>query len=96
VFFELDFSEEADDILNKLQINNPRKYKKVSKALGLMQTNLRHPSLNTHLYDSFQGPNQEKVFESYAENNTPSAWRIFWYYGSEQGVIIILTLTPHP
>ncbi|WP_242063349.1 hypothetical protein [Nostoc sp. FACHB-892] len=61
-----------------------------------MEVNLRHPSLNTHKYESLSGPNGEEIFEAYVENKTPAAFRVFWYYGSEQGVITILTITPHP
>jgi hypothetical protein len=70
--------------------------KSVQKALGLLETNPRHPSLQTHEYKSFQGPNNEKVYEAYAENKTPAAYRIFWYYGSTRGTICILTITAHP
>jgi hypothetical protein len=37
-----------------------------------------------------------EVFEAYAENKTPAAWRIFWYYGPDRKQITILTITPHP
>lgn len=50
----------------------------------------------THKYDSLSGPNGEEVFEAYAENNTPGAYRIFWYYGPSRGMITILAITPHP
>ncbi|MEH2220452.1 MAG: hypothetical protein V7K72_25715, partial [Nostoc sp.] len=53
-------------------------------------------SLNTHKYESLSGPNGEEIFEAYVENKTPAAFRVFWYYGFEQGVITILTITPHP
>ncbi|MFM5937574.1 MAG: hypothetical protein ACKPJ6_05940 [Dolichospermum sp.] len=61
-----------------------------------METNLRHPSLKTHEYNSLEGPNKEKIFEAYVENNTPVAYRIFWYYGPDQSELTILTITPHP
>ena len=38
----------------------------------------------------------EDVFEAYAENNTPGAYRIFWYYGPGKNQITILAITPHP
>ncbi|MFM5890507.1 MAG: hypothetical protein ACKPFD_15055 [Dolichospermum sp.] len=79
-----------------MEINDPKKYKKVLKTLGLMETNLRHPSLKTHEYNSLEGPNKEKIFEAYVENNTPVAYRIFWYYGPDQSELTILTITPHP
>ena len=37
-----------------------------------------------------------KVWESYLENNTPGADRIFWAYGPKQGDITVIGLEPHP
>ena len=37
-----------------------------------------------------------KVFESYLENNTPAAGRVFWVYGPGRGDITIIGLEPHP
>ena len=37
-----------------------------------------------------------KVWESYLENNTPGAERIFWVYGPGQGDITVIGLEPHP
>jgi hypothetical protein len=61
-----------------------------------METNLRHPSLNTHKYESLSGPNGEEVFEAYVESKTPAAFRIFWHYGPGREIITILAITPHP
>ncbi|QLE50179.1 hypothetical protein FD724_20195 [Nostoc sp. C057] len=94
--FKIIFSSEASTALAKLRQTDSKKYQKVLKTLGLMETNLRHPSLNTHKYESLSGPNGEEIFEAYVENKTPAAFRVFWYYGSEQGVITILTITLHP
>jgi len=46
-----------------------------------METNLRHPSLNTHKLKTLSGPGGEEIFEAYAQNETPGAYRIIWYYG---------------
>lgn len=46
--FRLEFSTEARNILANLQAIDPKKYNKVLKTLGLMSSNLRHPSLHTH------------------------------------------------
>jgi hypothetical protein len=96
VQYKLKFTTEAKEVIADLKINDPKKFNKVKKTLGLMETNLRHPSLKTHEYDSLQGPNQEKVFEAYVENKTPAAYRIFWYYGPDQYEITIFAITPHP
>ncbi len=61
-----------------------------------METNLRHRSLQTHQYQSLKGPNGEKVFEAYAKQNTPGAYRVFWYYGPGRKEITIVAITPHP
>jgi hypothetical protein len=46
--------------------------------------NQRHPSLHSHPYESFPVDRNVKVWDSYVENNTPGAWRIFWRYGPEE------------
>jgi hypothetical protein len=96
--FDLLFTESADDQLTELEKARDKKSvcKAVHKILGYMETNLRHPSLNTHEYNALQGPNNEKVFESYAQNRTPGAYRIFWHYGPGKGKITILDISPHP
>ena len=94
--FRLEFSPEAEIALNTLQTMDPKKYRKILKTLGLLETNLRHPGLNTHKYDSLSGPDRQPVFEAYVENKTPAAFRVFWYYGPGQGVLTILAIVPHP
>jgi hypothetical protein len=94
--FRLEFSLRAKASLETLADSDPKKYKKVLKTLALMQTNLRHQSLNTHKYENYEGNSEQDVFESYVENKTPGAFRVFWYYGPNKGVITILAITPHP
>jgi hypothetical protein len=93
--FRLDFSTEAKDSLANLQEVDFKKYNKVRKTLGLMEINLRHPSLKSHKFEALSGPDGEEVFEAYVENKTPGAFRIFWYYGPRQGVITIIAITSH-
>ena len=73
-------------------------YKQIHKTLILLQTTPRHPGLHTHEYSSLENPfnPKEKVFEAYAQNNAPGAYRIFWCYGPEKRQITILAITPHP
>ncbi|MBF0479726.1 MAG: hypothetical protein HQL26_09615 [Candidatus Omnitrophica bacterium] len=98
MIFELEFSPES-----KLQLANlkhdpglEKRYKAVSKALKYLETNPKHPSLNVHPFESFLGPRGEKIWEAYAENNTPGAYRIFFSYGPGKRMISILTVIPHP
>ena len=96
--YELVFTESADEHLARLE-NNPalkRVLKDVKKALGYMETNLKHPSLNTHEYYTISGPNGEKIFEAYAQQKTPGAYRIFWHYGPSRNQLTIVAIIPHP
>lgn len=94
--FQIQYSTEAKDTIAYLQSHDQKKYRKVIKTLALMESNLRHPSLNTHKYLDLYGPNGEEVFEAYVENKTPAAYRIFWYYGLDNCQITILAITHHP
>lgn len=73
-----------------------RHWKAVRKALGLMEVDLRHPGLNTHKFQSLAGPRGEEVFESYAENRTPGAYRILWHYGPGRGELTVFAIVAHP
>ena len=73
-----------------------KRLKAVRKALALLESNPRHPGLNTHKYATKRGENGEDVFEAYAENNTPGAYRIFWHYGPGKNVITVIAITSHP
>lgn len=72
--------------------------KQVRKTIKLLLQNPRHPSLETHVYDSLINPYEQskKVFEAYAQNNTPAAYRVFWCYGPGERQITILSITAHP
>lgn len=96
--FKLVFTEKADAQLGALEKASDAKtiLKAVRKTLGLMETNLRHPSLQTHRYSDLEGAHEEKVFESYAQNRTPGAYRVFWHYGPKKGQITIVAIVPHP
>ncbi|MDO8578183.1 MAG: hypothetical protein Q7R50_03275 [Dehalococcoidales bacterium] len=96
--FELEWTDEAKAAYNLLK-GNPSDRKRcqaVKKTLNFLALNPRHQSLQTHEFMSLKGPNGEKVFEACAEQNTPAAYRVFWYYGPSKGIITVLTITPHP
>lgn len=96
IHFRLILQPLAKATLAKLEQDQPKKHKKVLKTLALMETNLRNPSLQTHKYNAIQGQNGEEVFESYVENRTPAAFRVFWHYGPNQQEISVIAITPHP
>jgi hypothetical protein len=97
VTFRLLFTVEAKENLRNLESNRglAKRLKAVRKALGLLESNPRHPGLQTHEFTSLSGPRGEKVFEAYAEQSTPAASRIFWIYGPGKNEITIIAITPH-
>jgi bisphosphoglycerate-dependent phosphoglycerate mutase len=96
--YQLEFTNEAKAQLERLDADPAlsKRRKSVRKALGYLEINPRHQSLQTHKYQSLKGPNKEEVFEAYAENQVSAAYRIFWYYGPSTGKITIIAITPHP
>ena len=71
-------------------------YKKIGKALYLLSEDPRYPGLNSHEISSLTARYGRKVWESYLENRTPAAGRIFWTYGPGQGEITVIAIEPHP
>lgn len=96
--FDLVFTEVADEEFAKLENNksNHKRFNAVKKALALLENNPKHPGLNSHKYHSIKGYNGEEIFEIYAENNTPRAYRIFYHYGPKKNMITIIAITLHP
>lgn len=71
-------------------------FKKVLKAVTLLQNNPKHPSLATHEIKEMSKKTGYKVYEAYLENNTPRAARMFWTYGPNEQEITIIGIEPHP
>src|SRR5262245_36063312 len=101
---ELRFTPEAAAILEELG-KHPHQglLKQVRKTLSLLETNPRHPSLQTHKFKSLRGPKGEEVFEAYVQQHTPGAYRVLFYYGPDRmederriPVLTVVTMTPHP
>ncbi len=96
--FNLKITLTARKTLEQLKDDSGKKkdYKAVKKAIVLLSGNSRHPGLQTHIYYSIKGPSGQKAFEAYAQENTPSAYRIFFYYGPDKKEITIFAIIPHP
>ena len=73
-----------------------KRYKQMGKAMRLLSENPRHPGLQSHEISALTARYGMKVWESYLENRTPGAGRIFWVYGPNQQDITIIGLEPHP
>jgi hypothetical protein len=102
---KLKFTPTADTQLKALEDSPSRAalLAQVRKALGYLESDPHHPSLHTHEFTSLAGVNGEKVFEAYAQNDTPGAYRIFWHYGPDEikgrkrtPVITVVAITRHP
>ena len=98
--FALVFARRAQEELDHLE-DSPRQaglVKPIKKTLGCLQTNPRHPSLQTHVFHSLEHPYDpdEKVFEAYVQQHAPAAYRLFWCYGPAKGQLTVIAITPHP
>ncbi len=69
---------------------------KMGKAMRHLAENPRYPGLHSHEITALTARYGQRVWESYLENDTPKAGRIFWCYGPNQGDITIIGLEPHP
>jgi hypothetical protein len=86
--------------------NNPSNaalLEQVRKTIGYLELDPHHPSLHTPEFTSLSGAKGEKIFEAYAQNMTPGAYRIFWHCGPDEikgkkrtAVITIIAITRHP
>ena len=83
-------------LVSKLDKDEESFFKKLVKTLRFLGQNPRHPGLESHEIDDLTRKRGIKIFQSYLENNTPAAGRLFWAYGPEKGDITILAIEPHP
>ena len=79
-----------------LKSNDKKLFKKLTKVLNLLQNDPKYPGLRTHAIDQLSKRYGIKVWQSYLENNTPSAGRLFWVYGPDRKDITIIGIEPHP
>jgi hypothetical protein len=102
---ELRLTPTARETLAELELDPARSglLRQVRKTLALLETNPRHPSLAAHAYRSLIGPAGEKLFEAYVQNQTPGAYRVFFFYGPDReedgervAVLTVVAVTPHP
>lgn len=96
--FSIVFSVVAAEQLARVERDHglAKRLKAVRKTIGRLETDPRHPALQSHRFSSIAGPNGEDAFVSYAEQKTPAAYRVIWCYGPGKGKITILAIVPHP
>ena len=96
---------EMEALWNKLQTghrngkNSKRDeelYMKWGSALKKLSVDPMYPSLHTHEIELLSRRYGMKVWQSYLENKTSKARRMYWVYGPDQKDITIIGLEPHP
>jgi hypothetical protein len=95
--FEVILSPTAQRHYDELRQDKSRlkRYKAVKKTIEHL-SNPRHPGLQTHPYSSLPAIHGKKIYEAYAQQDTPGAYRVFWRYGPAKNQIEIIAITPHP
>lgn len=82
------FAKKATKLLRK----HPHKRKRVESTFAQLGIDPRYPSLATKKYDEALN-----IWQSYIEQGTPSAWRVWWIWDpSEPDTIVVLSFGPHP
>ena len=96
--FEIFLTDKARNQLQKLKADKGlnKRYNAVKKTIKFLSSDPRYKSLKTHEFTSLKGPREEKIFEAYAEQSTPAAYRVFWCYGPGKNQITVVAITPHP
>lgn len=71
------------------------KFKKAKRAIRIMrEAGPKHPSFCTHKMQHLKGPGGAIIWNSYIENRTPQAWRMYWVR-CDDGSLQIVSLGPH-
>jgi hypothetical protein len=71
-------------------------YRKLRNALKHLESNPRHPGLNSHEISALTKKHGVKIWESYLENKRSGARRMFWIYGPETREITVIGIERHP
>lgn len=96
-----DIENLMEDLLerkNKNQLGKDElKYlKKTVKCFQFLSQDPTYSSLNSHKIDILSKKAGIEIWQSYLENHTPSAGRIFWLFGPKKRQITIAAIEPHP
>ena len=96
--FRLKLTPRALEQRELLERSDVARAKKLTKALRFLITDPKHPGLGAHKFESLKGkaPDGGDMWVAYVENNTPSAWRIFFFYDRrDPGLIYVTSIEPH-
>jgi len=83
--------------LEEITKREPRQglLKQITKTIRFLSENPRHPSLHTHKNQKLSNLHKLDIFQVYAQNYTPGAYRIFFTY-SAKDEITITSIETHP
>lgn len=86
-------SKKTDGTLTQ---NEALLFKKLAKAFKMLSNNPMHPGLHSHKIDDLSRRYNTEVWQSYLENHTPKAGRLYWVYGPRRNTITIIGVEQHP
>ena len=95
--FKIKWTLIAEKQYNEIKNDSSKRglFNQIKKTIKFLSVNPRHPSLNTHEYETLTQQFGEKIFVAYIQNQTSSAYRLFFYY-STKGEITLQAITKHP
>ena len=67
-------------------VDERKLWKQLEKTLRLLAENPKHPSLASHKIQGLKKAYPYEVWQSYVENHTPGAKRLYWHYMSENAI----------
>ncbi|MGW7448152.1 hypothetical protein [Kitasatospora sp. NPDC054795] len=83
--------------LEKGRRADPRRLRRVHRALEHLATDPHHPGLRSHRYAVLPGHRGTAAWTSYIDQG-PGAWRIHWAWacgGHDGGTVTVLRVGPH-
>ena len=93
--FQIRLTPLAAGAIKWVEANDATRYNRISKALRQIEADPSYKGLRTHPFKGWKTPDGTQVFQSYVDQSK-GAWRIWWYYGKERHLIIVLDVGPHP
>jgi hypothetical protein len=70
------------------------KFKKAKKALkNMREVGPHYPAFETHAMNHLKGPDGATIWNSYVENHTSNAWRMYWLW--KKSTVYVVSIGPH-
>lgn len=82
--------------LGTIRKKDEQLYKKWGSTLKKLSHDPTYPGLQTHEIEPLTRRYGVRVWQSYLENRTSGAMRMYWVYGPGKQEITVIGLEPHP